>query len=103
MSSNEMFMFVGRLCREGETGWWTWHEHLKRQVFVFLVFGFMSSDLMVGNPACGARSVLNSISPCRHCEVSVDQLDNPDFDLKSHMKTPQLIDKMRSNALQVNF
>ena len=70
----------------------------------------MSSDLMVGNPAAGSRSVLNSASPCRlvclqtlifrNCFVTVEDLDNPYFSPILNEKSPQLIDQIRLKAGQ---
>ena len=94
----EIFLFIGRVCKDAEIGWWTWHATMKQDMFVFLVFGMMSSDLMVGNPACGARSVLNSASPCRFCGIPSSELDNPDFSIVNSQKTPQLIDEIRTIA-----
>jgi hypothetical protein len=113
MSLEEMFILIGRICSGAETGWWTWHEHLQRNVFVVLFFGFMSTDLMVGNPACGCRSVLNSASACRFvldlnlcndlrfCCVPSNQLDDPNFETNLCVKTPEFVDQVRAMALKV--
>jgi len=52
---------LARLCMEGENGWWCWYETLQKQVYTMLVYGLVSSDLMFGNPASGAASVLGSM------------------------------------------
>ena len=103
MSEEESFFFIGRVCQEAESGWWTWHETMKQDVFVYLVFGMMTSDLMIGNPACGARSVLNSASPCRNCGVTNKDLDNPNFSISLAPKTPQFIDQIRQLAKEYAF
>jgi hypothetical protein len=43
-----------------------WHEFLQKEVFAITVFGLMSSDLMIGNPACGVRSILSGDQICRY-------------------------------------
>ena len=101
MNLDEMFLILGRLCADAEKGWWTWHEYLQRDIFTFLVFELMSSDLMMGNPACGAKSVLHSASPCRNCAVPANLLDDPSFNITLVKKTPQLIDQIRLIASMV--
>jgi hypothetical protein len=56
----EKLSIIAQLCLEAEEGWWTWHEDLQYNVFAFMVFGMMSTDLMLGNPAAGATSVLGN-------------------------------------------
>ena len=100
MNLDEIFLFIGQLCKEGELGWWTWHETMQQNVFVYLVFGLMTSDLMIGNPGCGACSVLKSSSPCHNCGVNMKDLDNPNYNISHSQKTPQLIDGIRTLANQ---
>jgi hypothetical protein len=62
---------ITQVCLEAEEGWWTWHETLQQEMFVFLVFGMMSSDLMLGNPAAGSTSVLGNIFSCYNDIIQV--------------------------------
>jgi hypothetical protein len=113
-----VFLFIGRICSESEKGWMAWHETLNRNVFVMLVFGMMSGDLMVTNPAASSRSVLKAAKPCRFifryinscylllinvirdCLVSKEELDDPNFNSKLFPKTFQLIQQVRKQAKQ---
>jgi hypothetical protein len=61
ISTTQQISILAQLCYEGEAGWWTWHETLQCDVYVFLICGIVSSDLMFGNPASGCISTLGKI------------------------------------------
>jgi hypothetical protein len=96
----EKINIIASLCREAEDGWWTWHEALQKKVWVFLVYGMFTSDLMFGNPACGCTSAIGVFiegnlqcsgnNPCRCCHIHVREL-NKAYDLRSNVKTPGFI------------
>ena len=107
ISNTEQISILAQLCYEGEAGWWTWHETLQCDVYVILICGIVSSDLMFGNPASGSISTLgkkyenlpNSLGDyfCRFCNIT-KQMISTNYSINSERKTPEMNEKFREEA-----
>ena len=107
ISTTQQISILAQLCYEGEAGWWTWHETLQCDVYVFLICGIVSSDLMFGNPASGSISTLgkkyenlpNSLGDyfCRFCNIT-KQMISTNYSINSERKTPEMNEKFREKA-----
>jgi hypothetical protein len=60
-----------------EKGFTCFHRFLNKQVYVVPMLSFMSSDMMMGNPASGKLDCRHASHPCRHYSGKRSDLESP--------------------------